>query len=74
MSDPCRCGLAVTAPIDAALSNRFDQLIGWAKSGKQGGFYLMDEENVDTLRDHLLAAVAYEFSQHPRGELIGGQR
>jgi hypothetical protein len=45
------------------LPGRIDQLIGWAKSGKVNGkdgedYYLMSAENVDRLRDDIIAAVA----------------
>ena len=37
-----------------ALAGRIDQIIGWAKSGIRGEYYLMDRENVDTMRDDIL--------------------
>lgn len=52
-------------PAAQLLAGRIDQLIGWAKSGKLRDrddpdveYYLMDVENVDPLRDHILHAVA----------------
>jgi hypothetical protein len=41
-----------------AIADRIDQIIGWAKAGKSGAFYLMDRENVDTMRDDILRVVA----------------
>ena len=40
-----------------ALAGRIDQIIGWAKSGIRGEYYLMDRENVDTMRDDILRAM-----------------
>lgn len=49
-------------PVDAycgecELKGQLDQLWGWAKSGKSGGFYLMDIENVDQFTEHVTALV-----------------
>jgi hypothetical protein len=60
----CRCGLRPERSLDDALRMRFDQLIGWAKSGKAGEFYLMDEANIDGLRDDLIKAVREEVVTH----------
>jgi hypothetical protein len=41
----------------SGLASRFDQVIGWAKSGKSGDNYLMDQENVDRMREDLILMV-----------------
>ncbi len=40
-----------------AVRNRVEQLVGWAKSGVSGRYYLMDQENVDRLRFDVIEAV-----------------
>lgn len=50
------------------LAPRIDQIIGWAKVGlvkdrhdpddPDAEYYLMTKENVDSMRDHILEAVA----------------
>lgn len=59
------CGLTSTAPLEDALRMRIDQLIGWAKSGQSDEHYLMDIENVATLRDDLIRVIKEEVSVHP---------
>lgn len=39
------------------LANRIDQLIGWAKAGKARDNYLIDIDNVDRMREDLIAIV-----------------
>jgi hypothetical protein len=45
------------------IARRIDQIIGWAKAGTRSGagadYYLMDKENVDRMRDDILAALGY---------------
>lgn len=45
-----------------ALSDRLDQLIGWAKAGKTEEYYLMSRENVDRLRNDIIGLV-YEVER-----------
>lgn len=51
------------------IAGRIDQIIGWAKSGTTRDredpgveFYLMDRENVDAMRDHILKVIKAESS------------
>ena len=48
-------------PDTSGLAGSIDQIIGWAKAGVRSGagvdYYLMDRENVDRMRDDILAAV-----------------
>jgi hypothetical protein len=68
----CRCGLRATATLSDALSNRFDQLLGWAKAGKtpDGEYYLMNIENIDDMRGQLLLAVKDETHTHAPGGAV----
>jgi len=45
----------------AGLADKFDQVIGWAKSGKTTSAYIMDREAVDRMRDDLLIVVRSEL-------------
>jgi hypothetical protein len=69
MTDICRCGLRSGSPLNEALQNRFDQLIGWAKAGESSEYYLMDKSNINTLRDNLIQAVYQEISSHTEAEI-----
>jgi hypothetical protein len=54
---PGETGSTPYGDLDLQLAGRIDQIIGWAKVGRNSRYYTMTAENVDSMRDDIIRAL-----------------
>ena len=66
---PKETGSTPYGDLDLRLAGRIDQIIGWAKVGRNSRYYTMTAENVDRMRDDIIRAL-HSLGDHGAGDQV----